>query len=41
MYLTELAPTRLRGALGVFCPMGICVGLLIAQLMGLDWLLGK
>lgn len=41
MYLTELAPLKLSGALGVACPMGVNVGVLVGQLMGLNFLLGK
>ncbi|CAG9585097.1 unnamed protein product [Danaus chrysippus] len=40
MYLTELAPTSLTGAMGVACPMGVNVGVLVGQVMGLDCLLG-
>ncbi|XP_075969950.1 solute carrier family 2, facilitated glucose transporter member 1-like isoform X2 [Anticarsia gemmatalis] len=41
MYLTELAPSQLTGAMGVVCPMGVNVGVLVAQVMGLDVLLGR
>lgn len=41
MYLTELAPPRLTGAMGVACPMGVNVGVLVGQVMGLNFLLGK
>ncbi|XP_026747656.1 solute carrier family 2, facilitated glucose transporter member 1-like isoform X2 [Trichoplusia ni] len=41
MYLTELAPLRLTGALGVACPMGVNVGVLVGQVMGLDFILGR
>ncbi|XP_034242891.1 solute carrier family 2, facilitated glucose transporter member 1-like isoform X2 [Thrips palmi] len=40
MYLTELAPIHLRGALGVVCPLGINIGVLAGQFAGLDWMLG-
>ncbi|KAG7307402.1 hypothetical protein JYU34_007588 [Plutella xylostella] len=40
MYLTELAPLHLTGAMGVACPMGVNVGVLVGQVMGLDFLLG-
>ncbi|CAH2073208.1 unnamed protein product, partial [Iphiclides podalirius] len=40
MYLTELSPPRLTGAMGVACPMGVNVGVLVGQLMGLNFLLG-
>ncbi|XP_047512510.1 solute carrier family 2, facilitated glucose transporter member 5-like isoform X1 [Pieris napi] len=41
MYLTELAPPSLTGAMGVACPMGVNVGVLVGQVMGLKYLLGK
>ncbi|PZC84700.1 hypothetical protein B5X24_HaOG204248 [Helicoverpa armigera] len=41
MYLTELAPPALTGALGVACPMGVNVGVLVGQVMGLDFILGR
>ncbi|CAD0197016.1 unnamed protein product [Chrysodeixis includens] len=41
MYLTELAPLRLTGAMGVACPMGVNVGVLVGQVMGLDFILGR
>ncbi|KAM3961290.1 solute carrier family 2, facilitated glucose transporter member 1 isoform 1-T2 [Aphomia sociella] len=40
MYLTELAPLSLTGAMGVACPMGVNVGVLVAQVMGLKFILG-
>ncbi|RVE51232.1 hypothetical protein evm_004197 [Chilo suppressalis] len=40
MYLTELAPLSLSGSMGVACPMGVNVGVLVGQVMGLDLLLG-
>ncbi|XP_073943577.1 solute carrier family 2, facilitated glucose transporter member 3-like isoform X2 [Choristoneura fumiferana] len=40
MYLSELAPPALTGAMGVACPMGVNVGVLVGQVMGLDFLLG-
>ena len=41
MYLTELSPLALTGAMGVACPMGVNVGVLVGQVMGLDFLLGR
>ncbi|XP_037295618.1 solute carrier family 2, facilitated glucose transporter member 1 isoform X3 [Manduca sexta] len=41
MYLTELAPPELTGAMGVACPMGVNVGVLVGQVMGLNFLLGR
>ncbi|CAG4912901.1 unnamed protein product [Colias eurytheme] len=40
MYLTELAPLSLTGAMGVACPMGVNVGVLVGQVMGLNFILG-
>lgn len=40
MYLTELAPVNLRGATGTFCPLGLCLGVLMGQIMGLPFILG-
>lgn len=41
MYLTELAPLHLRGAMGVLCPLGVTFGVLLAQIMSLRDVLGK
>ncbi|XP_071656257.1 solute carrier family 2, facilitated glucose transporter member 4 isoform X2 [Patagioenas fasciata] len=41
MYVGEIAPTRLRGALGALHQLGIVCGILVAQVLGLDWLLGS
>lgn len=41
MYLTELAPLSLTGPLGAVCPMGVNVGVLVGQVMGLRVLLGE
>lgn len=40
MYLTELAPTALRGSMGVMCPLGITFGVLLGQIMSMSQLLG-
>lgn len=40
MYLIELAPLYLRGAMGVFCQLGITFGVLVAQIMSLTQILG-
>ncbi|KAI4461472.1 sugar transporter [Holotrichia oblita] len=40
MYLTELAPLHLRGAMGVMCPLGVTFGVLLAQVMSLRNVLG-
>lgn len=41
MYLTELSPLRLRGATGVLCPLGITIGVLLSQILGLQFILGS
>ncbi|KAM4704394.1 solute carrier family 2, facilitated glucose transporter member 3-like [Rhinophrynus dorsalis] len=41
MYIGELAPTSLRGAFGTLNQLGIVVGILIAQIFGLDFILGS
>ncbi|KAM8924381.1 solute carrier family 2, facilitated glucose transporter member 3-like [Pelodytes ibericus] len=41
MYIGELAPTKLRGALGTLNQLGIVVGILIAQIFGLESILGS
>ncbi|KAG0715900.1 Solute carrier family 2, facilitated glucose transporter member 3 [Chionoecetes opilio] len=40
MYLSEVAPAELKGVMGVVFPLGMCVGLLISQILGLDCILG-
>ncbi|XP_065081977.1 solute carrier family 2, facilitated glucose transporter member 1-like isoform X2 [Ochlerotatus camptorhynchus] len=40
MYLTELAPIELRGALGVFCSMGVTGGVVVGQVMSLEDIFG-
>uniref|UniRef100_A0A0K8SSB0 Major facilitator superfamily (MFS) profile domain-containing protein n=1 Tax=Lygus hesperus TaxID=30085 RepID=A0A0K8SSB0_LYGHE len=40
MYLTELAPMTLQGAVGVLCPLGLTSGVFFAQVAGLHALLG-
>ncbi|KAG8253093.1 hypothetical protein J6590_042902 [Homalodisca vitripennis] len=40
MYLMELAPDSVRGAVAVLTTFGVTFGVLLAQFMGLDWLLG-
>ncbi|XP_075912521.1 solute carrier family 2, facilitated glucose transporter member 1-like [Petromyzon marinus] len=40
MYVGEIAPTSLRGALGTLHQLGVVIGILIAQVLGLDVLLG-
>lgn len=41
MYVGEVSPTALRGALGTLHQLGIVVGILIAQVFGLDSLMGN
>lgn len=41
MYLTEISPLSIRGAMGVLCPLGITVGVLVAQILGLKSVLGQ
>ncbi|XP_053481817.1 solute carrier family 2, facilitated glucose transporter member 1 [Ictalurus furcatus] len=41
MYVGEIAPTALRGAFGTLHQLGVVVGILIAQILGLDSLLGS
>ncbi|XP_050736522.1 solute carrier family 2, facilitated glucose transporter member 1-like [Eriocheir sinensis] len=40
LYLSEVAPFKLRGVMGVIFPMGMSVGVLIAQVLGLESILG-
>ncbi|XP_072536688.1 solute carrier family 2, facilitated glucose transporter member 3 isoform X2 [Salminus brasiliensis] len=41
MYVGELAPTALRGAFGTLHQLAIVIGILIAQILGLEVLLGS
>ncbi|XP_068611856.1 solute carrier family 2, facilitated glucose transporter member 4-like [Brachionichthys hirsutus] len=41
MYVGEIAPTSLRGALGTLHQLAIVTGILIAQILGLEALLGS
>lgn len=41
MYLTELSPPKLTKLMGIFFPIGLTLGILIAQIMGLSFILGK
>uniref|UniRef100_H3B4L0 Solute carrier family 2, facilitated glucose transporter member 4 n=1 Tax=Latimeria chalumnae TaxID=7897 RepID=H3B4L0_LATCH len=40
MYVGEISPTALRGALGTLHQLAIVIGILIAQIFGLDTILG-
>ncbi|XP_019388276.1 PREDICTED: solute carrier family 2, facilitated glucose transporter member 2 [Crocodylus porosus] len=41
MYVGEVSPTALRGALGTLHQLAIVTGILISQILGLDFLLGN
>ncbi|XP_036394082.1 solute carrier family 2, facilitated glucose transporter member 3 [Megalops cyprinoides] len=41
MYVGELAPTALRGAFGTLHQLGVVLGILVAQIFGLESLLGS
>ncbi|XP_061530448.1 LOW QUALITY PROTEIN: solute carrier family 2, facilitated glucose transporter member 3 [Phycodurus eques] len=41
MYVGELAPTALRGAFGTLHQLGVVIGILVAQIFGLESLLGS
>ncbi|KAL0985137.1 hypothetical protein UPYG_G00153330 [Umbra pygmaea] len=41
MYLGELTPTHLRGAFGTLHQLGVVIGILVAQIFGLESLLGS
>ena len=40
MYMTEIAPLKQRGAVGVLCQLGITCGVFFGQVAGLDTVLG-
>lgn len=40
MYVEEISPTSLRGALGTLHQLGVVVGILLAQVLGIEWVLG-
>ncbi|XP_021699789.1 solute carrier family 2, facilitated glucose transporter member 1 isoform X2 [Aedes aegypti] len=40
MYLAEVSPLKLRGAMGVLLPLGITAGVVLGQVVTLDQLLG-
>ena len=41
MYLTEIAPVNIRGAMGVLHQFALTCGILVSQCMGLPQALGK
>ncbi|XP_052893371.1 solute carrier family 2, facilitated glucose transporter member 3-like isoform X1 [Anopheles moucheti] len=40
MYLAEVSPIKLRGAMGVLCPLGLTTGVVIGQITSLEQVLG-
>uniref|UniRef100_A0A8D0EFT2 Solute carrier family 2, facilitated glucose transporter member 3 n=1 Tax=Salvator merianae TaxID=96440 RepID=A0A8D0EFT2_SALMN len=40
MYISEVSPTALRGAFGTMNQLGVVVGILVAQIFGLDVVMG-
>lgn len=40
LYLSEIAPASWKGVMGVTFPMGMCIGVLVSQIMGMDSILG-
>ncbi|XP_028984849.1 solute carrier family 2, facilitated glucose transporter member 3 [Betta splendens] len=41
MYVGEITPTALRGAFGTLHQLGVVIGILVAQILGLEFLLGS
>ncbi|XP_041498692.1 solute carrier family 2, facilitated glucose transporter member 3 [Microtus oregoni] len=41
MYIGEVSPTALRGAFGTLNQLGVVIGILVAQIFGLDFILGS
>uniref|UniRef100_A0A8C5FXI8 Eph receptor B6 n=1 Tax=Gadus morhua TaxID=8049 RepID=A0A8C5FXI8_GADMO len=41
MYVGEISPTHLRGAFGTLHQLGVVIGILVAQIFGLEFLLGS
>ncbi|KAJ3597842.1 hypothetical protein NHX12_001358 [Muraenolepis orangiensis] len=41
MYVGEISPTELRGAFGTLHQLGVVIGILVAQVFGLEFLLGS
>uniref|UniRef100_A0A665W6T8 Solute carrier family 2, facilitated glucose transporter member 1-like n=1 Tax=Echeneis naucrates TaxID=173247 RepID=A0A665W6T8_ECHNA len=41
MYVGEISPTAVRGAFGTLHQLGVVVGILVAQIFGLEFLLGS
>ncbi|XP_068179713.1 solute carrier family 2, facilitated glucose transporter member 3 [Antennarius striatus] len=41
MYVGEISPTAVRGAFGTLHQLGVVIGILVAQILGLEFLLGS
>nr|XP_061826172.1 solute carrier family 2, facilitated glucose transporter member 1-like [Nerophis lumbriciformis] len=41
MYVEEISPTSLRGAMGTLHQLGVVIGILVAQVLGMDSILGN
>ncbi|XP_044064945.1 solute carrier family 2, facilitated glucose transporter member 3 [Siniperca chuatsi] len=41
MYIGEISPTAVRGAFGTLHQLGVVIGILVAQIFGLEFLLGS
>ncbi|KAB7497953.1 Solute carrier family 2, facilitated glucose transporter member 1 [Armadillidium nasatum] len=41
LYLSEISPPSLRGVMGTLFPLGLCLGILISQILGLPNFFGK
>merc|ERR1712226_1261263 len=41
MYLSEIAPRRIRGGVGVVFQLSICLAILVSQILGYEWVLGS
>jgi hypothetical protein len=40
-YLNEISPRTLRGTVGVCHQLAIVIGILLGQIIGLPWILGR
>ena len=41
MYMNEISPQKLAGSMGTLFCIGLCIGVFVSQLLGLDSLLGE
>jgi hypothetical protein len=41
LYITEIAPSRVRGSFGACFQLFVAIGVLLAQVLGLDIILGQ